>query len=141
MSSRDRPDHPMLGVSALVLRDGAVLLVRRGRAPLKGLWSLPGGRVETGERLEEAVARELREETRIEADDWRQVGFEEVIDRDDAGAVRAHYVLAVYRGRYLAGDAVAGDDAAAVAWVTPDNPDGLALTDGTATWLQREMTA
>jgi len=138
MPSRDYPGRPLLGVSTIVRRDEHTLLVRRGQPPLQGLWSLPGGLVKAGEKLQQAAAREIREETGVEIGALEQLGLEEIVERDSDGAVKHHFVLIVYATRYRAGDAVAGDDAAAVMWVRPDNPGGLALTDGTARWLGRE---
>ena len=138
MISREYPDRPLLGVSGLIRRQDRVLLVQRSRPPLTGLWSLPGGLVEAGETLEEAARREIREETGIEADALEQIGLEEIIERDEAGAARLHFVLAVFRGRYRSGTVVAGDDARAAIWADPSNPDGLALTEGTARRLGDE---
>lgn len=140
MISRDYPDSPLLGVSVLVRQGSDVLLVKRGREPLAGQWSLPGGLVEVGERLTEAVAREVREETGVRIVDIASLGFEEVIERDDAGRARSHFVLAVFSARHAGGEPEAGDDAADAAWVAFDNPDDLPLTDGTARLLAAEQT-
>jgi 8-oxo-dGTP diphosphatase len=117
------PKRPVVGVSALVRRDGQVLLVRRGRPPSAGLWSLPGGKVEFGERLEAAAIREIREETGIAIDRLQRIDMAEIIGMPDW-----HAVLVVFSGRYVAGDAVAGDDAAEARWVDRDGLTGLALT-------------
>ncbi len=138
MTSREYPDRPLLGVSGLIRHENRVLLVRRGRPPLAGLWSLPGGLVEAGESLEEAARREIREETGIETDELEQIGLDEIIERDEAGKTRAHFVLAVFKGRYRSGAVMAGDDAGAAIWMDPSNPDGLALTEGTARRLGDE---
>ncbi len=138
MISREYPDRPLLGVSGLIRRQDRVLLVQRSRPPLAGLWSLPGGLVEAGETLEEAARREIREETGIEAHALERIGLEEIIERDEAGTARRHFVLAVFKGRYRSGTVVAGDDARAAIWADPSNPDGLALTEGTARRLGDE---
>lgn len=127
---RDYPQRPMLGVSIAVWREGAVLLVQRGRAPLAGLWSLPGGLVETGETLKDAAARELREETGVSADfggiaDWR-----DIIVKEDDGRVRTHYVLAVFAGTWRHGEPKAGDDASDTRWAAPHELAGLETTQG-----------
>jgi len=93
---REYPVHPLVGVSALVLKDGKVLLVKRGMEPGKGLWSLPGGLVEVGERLEEAVLRELKEETGVDGEVKGLFDVEEYIERDERGRVKYHYILLVF---------------------------------------------
>jgi ADP-ribose pyrophosphatase YjhB (NUDIX family) len=121
--------RPVLGVSTLVRRSGAVLLVKRKRAPLEGYWALPGGHVEAGERVAEAAARELLEETGVIVDGLRQIAINEIVTRDGNGGVASHYVLVVFRGDYRAGEAVAGDDAAEACWVPEVDIAGLKMTD------------
>lgn len=123
---------PVLGVSVAVWRKGEVLLVKRGQQPSEGLWSLPGGRVELGERLEEAAARELREETRVTAAIHSVDAWLDIIQCDDDGIVEAHYVIAVFKAAWQTGDAIAGDDAADVMWRSAYALDDLQMTDGTA---------
>jgi 8-oxo-dGTP diphosphatase len=117
--SRLYPARPILAASVAVFREGRVLIARRARAPMAGVWSLPGGGVELGETLEQAALRELAEEVGVEA---RIVAFNahvEVVDRDDAGAVRAHFVVASFVARWIAGEGTPGPEASAVAWVDP----------------------
>ena len=103
---------PVLGVSALVADGERLLLVRRGRGPAQGTWALPGGRVEHGETLAEAVLRELREETGVDGVCGPLVGWSERIDGDD------HHVIVTFEVTPLGpGDVTAGDDAAEAAWV------------------------
>ncbi len=130
--------RPVLGVSVLVQDGGRVLLVKRGRPPLQGLWSLPGGHVEGGEKLTQAAAREVREETGVEVGDLRQIDIAEIIGRDDAGGVAWHFVLVVFAGPPVSGTAVAGDDAAEVRWVGPEEFDGLQMTDDTRRLVMRK---
>ena len=128
MSDRLYPARPVLAASVAVFRDGRVLLAQRGRAPLAGLWSLPGGGVETGETLEQAALRELREEVGVEAD---IIGFNrhvEAIERDGEGRIRAHFVIASFVARWRAGEPRVSEEAAAVAWVDPDCPGALPMT-------------
>ena len=130
MSDRLYPSRPVLAASVAVFRDGRVLLARRGRAPLAGLWSLPGGGVEIGESLEQAALRELREEVGVEAD---ILGFNrhvEAIERDDGGRVRAHFVIASFVARWRAGEPRVSEEAAAVAWVDPAAPGDRPMTRG-----------
>ena len=123
------PQRPVLGVSTLVRRGGAVLLVKRGRAPLKGYWALPGGHVERGELLAAAAQREVAEETGITVDGLRQIAINEIVDRDGAGAVTGHFVLIVFRGDYRAGTPFAGDDADEARWVPDADIAALTMSD------------
>jgi len=123
MSGRAYPAHPLPGVLALVERDGRLLLVLRGREPDRGKWGLPGGLIELGESLAEAALRELAEETGITAEAEGVADGFDVIDRDESGRVRYHFVLSVVRCRWRGGEGTPGDDAAAVAWVTPEQID------------------
>ena len=113
---REFPKTPLVGVGAVVVHEGRVLLVRRGREPLKGHWTLPGGLVEVGESLVEGVAREVREETGLGVETIELV---EVLDRihRDGGRVRYHYVIADYLCRVTGGELCAASDADDVRWV------------------------
>lgn len=127
---RSYPAAPMLAVSTAVFRDGRVLLARRGRPPLAGIWSLPGGLVEPGERLAEAAAREVREETGVEAGIVGPAATVEVIRRDEAGGVARHFVVMSFAGRWIAGEPVATGEASEFAWVVPGAYDGRSMTEG-----------
>ncbi|MDE0117754.1 MAG: NUDIX domain-containing protein [bacterium] len=121
---------PELCVGAVVVRDGAILLIRRGSPPGEGLWSVPGGRVKRGESLAEAVGRELREETGLSGEVGEAVGWTELIGR------RRHYVVVDYRVT-VAPDAAptAGSDAADAAWVALDELAEWDLVDGLLRFL------
>jgi len=123
MSARAYPAHPLPGVLALVERDGRLLLVLRGREPDRGKWGLPGGLIELGETVSAAALRELAEETGVVADADGVVDVFDVIDRDETGRVRYHFVLSVVLCRWRAGEGAPGDDAADVAWVAPEQID------------------
>lgn len=123
---------PRAGVSAIVFRQGKVLLAQRAKPPLSGLWSLPGGHIEVGETALQAAHRELAEETGIAADLSALAGVRDVILRRDDGTVSAHYVLAVFCGLWTSGEPRKGGDCQDVRWQDPAALDALALTEGAA---------
>jgi ADP-ribose pyrophosphatase YjhB (NUDIX family) len=113
---REFPDAPLVGVGAVVVDDGRVLLVRRGNEPLKGHWTLPGGLVELGEPLLAGVVREVREETGLTVEPIELIELLDRIYREDE-RVRYHYVIADYLCRVVSGALLAASDADAVRWV------------------------
>ena len=138
---REYPESPLVGVGAVIVdyhraaphradfhrNDGRVLLIRRGTAPLLGEWSLPGGVLECGETLREAVTREAREETGLVVETGEMLGVYERVIRGDDGRVRYHYVLIDFLCRPVGGDLNAGSDAADVRWFTRDELPALNL--------------
>jgi 8-oxo-dGTP diphosphatase len=142
---REFPMAPLVGVGAVIVHDGRVLLVQRGREPMKGRWTIPGGLIEIGEMLSEAVVRETREETGLEVEPIELVELLDRIHRED-GRVRYHYVIADYLCRVVRGTLHADSDADAVRWVEPaewNGPSALGLDPITvrvieAAW-QREL--
>lgn len=108
-----------VGVGALVIRDGKVLLVRRGRAPGKGFWAIPGGGVEIGETLQAAAEREVLEETGISIRAAEPVFVFDLIERDSEGRVAYHYVIVDLGAEYISGEARAADDAEDARWLAP----------------------
>ena len=126
---REYPDRPVVGVGGVVIRDAAVLLVQRASEPLAGQWSLPGGVVELGETLEEAVVRELREETGLTVRVLELVEAFERITRDDAARPRYHFVLLDYLCEPLTGITRPGSDVQAVAWARPEEFTTYHLSD------------
>jgi ADP-ribose pyrophosphatase YjhB (NUDIX family) len=113
---REYPERPVVGVGAVVWRGERVLLIRRGRPPRLGQWSLPGGAQQVGETLEDAIRREVREETGLELSSLSFLATVDLIDHDPEGGVRYHYTLLDYTAEALDGEPVPGDDAAATAW-------------------------
>jgi 8-oxo-dGTP diphosphatase len=136
-SERLYPRRPMVGVGAVVWRDGAVLLERRGQPPAQGSWSLPGGLVDVGERLEDAVRREVWEECGIDVTIGPLLGVFEPIQRDEDGRIRYHYVVIDYLANYSGGDLVVGDDADELRWVTEDELDAYPLLSATRDMIER----
>ncbi len=120
MSARSYPDRPIVGVGGVVLDGERVLLVKRGREPLLGVWTLPGGAVELGETMRGAVAREIREETGLAVEVGPIVETLEQIRTDAAGRVEYHYVLVDFLCHATYGEPSAASDAADVAWVPLD---------------------
>jgi len=134
---RAYPPRPILGVGALILRGDEILLVKRGKEPLKGLWSLPGGAVETGESLVEALRREVHEETGLEIEAGPVVEIFERILSDEDGRTRHHYVLIDYLCRATGGDLKAGDDASQVRWIARQQLGAYPLTAGTLPVIEK----
>ncbi len=133
---RDR-DWPRCGASAAVFREGAVLLIERAKGALKGRWSLPGGHIEPGETAMAAAAREVLEETGVQADIGGLVDVHDVILRKENGTLLAHYLIAVFYGRWRAGEPLAGSDASAARFVRIGDIESYPLTDGAATLIRR----
>lgn len=130
-SERIYPSRPLVGVGAVVWDGYRVLLERRGQPPAQGSWSLPGGLVNVGETTEDAVRREVREECGIEVTVGPVLGIFEPIVRDPDGRVRYHYVVVDYLAYHPGGEVQAGDDAAELAWVAPEDLDSYALLPAT----------
>jgi 8-oxo-dGTP diphosphatase len=112
-----QPSHPQLAVSAAIFRDGKVLLVRRARSPAKGFYSLPGGRVEFGESLQQALAREVDEETGLGIEIIGLAGWREVLP---AAPSAGHYLIMSFAARWIAREPVLNDELDDVRWVAPD---------------------
>ena len=125
--SREFPQSPLIGVGAVIVEDGRALLIRRGTPPLLGEWSLPGGVLECGESLREAVAREAHEETGLTVEVGEMLGVYERVIRADDGRVRYHYVLIDFLCRRVAGEMKAGSDAADAEWFRREELPALKL--------------
>jgi len=129
---RTYPERPFLAVSAAIIRDGKVLVVRRARRPALNLYTLPGGAVELGETLHEAVIREVREETQLTIEPRAFAGHREVIVRDGQGKVERHFVIMCFAARWIAGEAVLNEELDDARWLKPAKLAGLKTTDGLA---------
>lgn len=137
---RERPDFPRLGVGILVLQEDRFVLVKRGRPPAQGKWTLPGGLVRVGETVKQAAERELLEECNITArlrDDLRV--FEYIEKKADD--VLYHYVVIDYIADYLSGRLTAGSDVVAAAWFRIDDLQELQTTDNLSDFLMNVMRA
>jgi 8-oxo-dGTP diphosphatase len=138
---RRYPKHPLPGVGALILHRNSILLVQRAHSPLKGYWSLPGGLIEPGEKIEEALIREVREETALIVRPKKHFEIFERIILDSEGRAEYHYILHDYLCTVVGGELQAGDDAAAVAWVPRTKLRRLQLTEGTLEVIERAFFA
>ncbi|MGE8633933.1 NUDIX hydrolase [Achromobacter piechaudii] len=125
---------PIAATIAAVIRDGHVLLVRRANPPDEGRWAFPGGKINAGETLDAATARELLEETGVVAQPLHVFDAVDVFDRDEAGVLRRHFILIAMLCRWQSGEPVAGDDARDARWVPLSDLDGheLATSFGVA---------
>jgi 8-oxo-dGTP diphosphatase len=138
---RRYPKHPLVGVGALIFaragRRGPILLVERGGKPLKGYWSLPGGLVETGELLEDALRREILEETGLRIEPVRFFDFFERIMPDAAGRVEYHYLLADYVCKVVGGELRPATDVSKAAWVRRSELGNYKITEGTRAVIEK----
>ena len=130
--ARSYPERPFLAVSAAIVRAGQVLVVRRARAPADGLFSLPGGVVEIGETLTQALIREVREETSLAIEPVALVGFREAIARDRDERIERHFVILPFAARWLAGEIKLNEELSEARWLDPAELSGLPTTPGLA---------
>jgi 8-oxo-dGTP diphosphatase len=130
--SRSYPTRPYLAVSAAIFRAERVLIVRRGKPPMQGIYTLPGGGVELGETLEQAVIREVREETGLAIEPIWLAGYREVIAHDPDGKIERHFVILPFAARYLAGEISLNAELAEAKWLLPTELSGLRTTEGLA---------
>ncbi|PKN34185.1 MAG: NUDIX hydrolase [Deltaproteobacteria bacterium HGW-Deltaproteobacteria-19] len=137
MSGREYPDRPRVGVGAIVIRKGRVLLVQRGIEPSRGLWAIPGGSLELGETIQEGAEREILEETGIVIRAGDPVHTFDFFERDQAGRIRFHYVIVDVTAEYVSGDVRADDDAADARWLSPKDLDALPVARNTLRVLQK----
>jgi ADP-ribose pyrophosphatase YjhB (NUDIX family) len=130
--SEDRtyPSRPILAVSAAIIHEDRVLIVRRAKPPL--LYTLPGGVVEAGETLHQAIVREVREETGIAIEPAALAGHRDVIARDRDGRVKRHFVIMAFASRWTGGTLALNDELSDAQWLAPDALAGLQTTDGLA---------
>ncbi len=130
--ARTYPTRPYLAVSAAIFRAERVLIVRRARPPAQGLYTLPGGLVELGETLVEAVVREVREETGLTIEPVALAGYREAVLRDAAGRIERHFVILPFAARWLAGEVALNQELAEARWLLVSELAGLPTTEGLA---------
>jgi ADP-ribose pyrophosphatase YjhB (NUDIX family) len=137
--NRRYPERPILGVGAIIEDAGRVLLVERGHEPLKGIWSLPGGVVEAGEYLKDAIRREVLEETSLEVEPVSVAEIFERIMPDRSGRIEYHYVLIDYICKVTGGDMRAASDAARAEWVPRAELPSYEITEGTLAVIEKTL--
>ena len=128
--ARAYPERPFLAVSAAIVRDGKILVVRRARPPANGLFTLPGGVVEAGETLEAAIAREVREETALDIEPVALAGFREAIALDGDKRVERHFVILCFASRWRSGEPILYEELSEARWLDPAELAGLPTTAG-----------
>lgn len=129
---RAYPNRPILAVSAAIIRDGRVFIARRARGPALGVWTMPGGMVEAGETLAEALKRELEEETSMQIEPVALAGHREVVVRDSDGKVSRHFVILCFASRWTGGETKLNDELDEFRWIRPSELSELKTTDGLA---------
>lgn len=125
--TRSYPDRPYVGIGVAVFRPGHVLLIRRGKQPRLGEWSLPGGAQELGETVMEAARREVMEETGVHIDGLQLIDVIDSIRHDDDGKVKFHFTLVDLAARWVSGDPQAGTDAMHAEWIPLDRAPHLGM--------------
>ena len=133
---REYPVRPIVGVGVLIQREDKYLLIKRAANPDKGLWSVPGGLIEVGERAKDAAAREALEETGLVVDVGERLGVVDKIEFDEAGEVYYHFVIIQYLASSLSGTVTPMDDALDAVWVTREQLKDYELTDSLKDFLQ-----
>jgi 8-oxo-dGTP diphosphatase len=126
---RDYPEHPIIGVGAVIVEGDRVLLVRRATEPLRGEWSVPGGMLELGEKLRDGIRREVEEETGLEVETGEVLDVFDSIFTDTLGRTQYHYVLIDYLCRPISGEARAGSDVSDVRWVSAEALTAMELRE------------
>ena len=133
------PNWPRVAVGAIVFKEDKVLLVLRGKPPAENLWSIPGGSVELGETLQEATEREIMEESGITIRAREPVYTFDVLERDDKGNVRFHYVIVDLAADYVSGELSPGDDAIDVRWFSTEDVNKLKVSEATRKLLKERF--
>ncbi len=139
MAQDEYPASPRIGVGAVVFRENRVLLVKRNQPPGEGLWAIPGGRLDLGETMQEAAEREVMEETGVIIRARNPVYTFDLIERDDRGRIRFHYVIVDLLADYISGEPNPRSDASEARWIDLKELDELPLSKSTRTFLKEEI--
>lgn len=139
MDLRTYPERPIVGVGAVIVKDGRALLVRRAHEPLKGEWSLPGGAVEIGEPLRDAVVREVREETGLDVHVGPIVDVVDRVHRAPDGRVEYHFIIVDYLCEAVGGELAAASDAADVCWAAVEDLPRYRVTEQATTVITKAL--
>ena len=122
---RKYPDRPFVAVSAAIIRNGRVLIVQRAQPPMRGVFTLPGGVVEAGETLQQALVREIDEEVGMAIEPVMLAGHREVIARDAEGRVERHFIILAFAARWISGEPKLNHELAEARWMRPEEIAGL----------------
>jgi mutator protein MutT len=133
------PKQPLVGVGAIIICNGKILLEKRKSEPAKEKWSIPGGLVELGENTEEAVIREVREETGLEVEKPQLIDVIDNISLDEKGKIKYHFVILDYFVKLKGGELKAADDAEELVWVALDETEKYDLTKTLKAFIQRNI--
>jgi ADP-ribose pyrophosphatase len=131
------PLVPRVGVGAIVINDGKVLLIRRGIEPSLGMWSIPGGTLKLGEKLQECAAREMLEETGVTIEVGACAYVFDYLESDAEGKIKFHYIVIDYAAKYISGEAKGADDAAEAGWFKSEDLESLHVTKNTLAALKK----
>jgi 8-oxo-dGTP diphosphatase len=134
--SNSYPLVPRVGVGAITIHEGRILLVKRGVEPSRGLWAIPGGTLNLGETLQECAAREILEETGITIKIGKCIYVFDFFERDDSGKIKFHFVVVDFAGQYLSGEPKGADDAEEARWLKPDELSKLPVAKNTIAALK-----
>lgn len=131
------PDHPIVGIGVVIVKDGQIVLIKRRNEPGRGKWSIPGGIVDLGERIQQTVIREAKEETCLDVTDPQLIDVVDNVEYDEDGKVRYHYVIVDFLVKVVGGDVAAASDAEEIRWVKFDEVENHVLTSSFREFFQR----